>query len=129
MMIGRLGARPACPSLCFYNWPRLGRLGRVWRRLAGVWAGVPRLGRVSRASLASRGSGFGPGVVFRLMCSWSWVRSRGGLWRLFFASRPRPASLARLGRVPGRLGRVPPRPGTRVPRVFKLAASERPRVA
>ena len=47
------------------SWPRLGRLGRVWRRLAGVWAGVPRLGCVSRASLASRGSGFGPGVVFR----------------------------------------------------------------
>ena len=105
------------------SWPRLGRLGRVWRRLAGVWAGVPRLGCVSRASLASRGSGFGPGVVFRGRGFGPGVVS--GVF--FFASRPRPASLARLGRVPGRLGRVPPRPGTRVSRV--LAASARRNVA
>ena len=105
------------------SWPRLGRLGRVWRRLAGVWAGVPRLGCVSRASLASRGSGFGPGVVFRGRGFGPGVVS--GVF--FFASRPRPASPARLGRVPGRLGRVLPRPGTRVSRVS--AASARRNVA
>ena len=88
------------------SWPRLGRLGRVWRRLAGVWAGVPRLGCVSRASLASRGSGFGPGVVFRGRGFGPGVVS--GVF--FFASRPRPASPARLGRVWGVLAascRVP----------------------
>ena len=112
------------------SWPRLGRLGGVWRCLA---ASGPRPGRVPAASrvwarvlpasLASLASGFGPGVVFRGRGFGPGVVS--GVF--FFASRARPASLARPGRVPGRLGRVPPRPGTRVPRVS--AASPGPRVA
>ena len=93
--------------------PRPGRVPAASR----VWA------RVLPASLASLASGFGPGVVFRGRGFGPGVVS--GVF--FFASRARPASLARPGRVPGRLGRVPPRPGTRVSRVS--AASPGPRVA